>query len=287
MMVVALINLLSFLDLMTISNYTETAYLNRLKGISTTAAPFHYYGLNSADSDDGSSEVTLTYASGRAIYYPSHYSSPSTNGLHREIKSTEAVVFGAAILASAGISHFSVWDAPTDGNCLYVGKFQTSLGVANPMSFGLGNPILIPSGGISVKTVAAKWGRAEVDKQLRFLTEVNLNALSVTYAALHTALNSDGTGAEVTATIRPAGRILIPANLWSAITSSGNSSQIATASVIDFGASAGSVGSLTHLSFWDAATGGNLIGFASRDPMDIAIGDPVLISVGGVIWRID
>ena len=272
---------------MTISNYTETAYLNRLKGIATTVAPLHYYGLNSADSDDGSGEVTLTYASGRAIYYPVFYSSPTTNGLYREIKSTEAVGFGAAILASAGISHFSVWDAPTGGNCLYVGKFETSLRVANPISFGMGNLILIPTGGVSVKTVPAKWGLAEVDKQLRFLTTLNLNALSVTYAALHTALNSDGTGAEVTTTIRPAGRILIPAGLWSAIESSGNSSQIVSISGIDFGASAGSVGSLTHLSFWDAATGGNLIGFASRDPMDIAIGDPVLISMGGVIWKIN
>jgi hypothetical protein len=265
---------------MALTIYSKETLLNRYKNTGATAPTTHYIGLNSADSEDGSGEITATYLPARATYTATNYSAPATIGLDRVIKNSVEAALGTSIAASpiGGIPNFSIWDAVTGGNCLYVGTFENSEGTANPLTFGDASPVAIPIDGIILKLSIAGFGIAELDTMLGFFKGTNLVALANTYAGIFTALANDGTGTEVTPTVRVAGRLTIPPTSWGAIATSGIIRRLPNSTSIDFGASAGSAGFVSQLGIFDAATAGNLIGIGNISA-NIGTGDPVLVAV--------
>lgn len=80
-------------------------------------------------------------------------------------------------------------------------------------------------------------------------------------------------GTEVTTTIRPAGRVAVG---FGTVTSRA----VANAANIDFGAAAAGA-TITHAAIFDAASGGNMLGFTPLDnSRTIAVADPVVIPAG-------
>ena len=103
------------------------------------------------------------------------------------------------------------------------------------------------------------------------------------YVSLHTAdPTRAGTIAEVTTTVRVAGRPSIAATNWSAVAViAAGVLETSNTAAIDFGNSANVVASVTHFGLWDAASGGNFLeGAALPAPIAIAAGSPVAVPIG-------
>ena len=264
---------------MALTIYAKTALLNRYKNTGTTAPATLYIGLNSADSETGASEITSTYFAARAAFTATNFGAPATIGSDRVIKNTVAAALGTSIAVSParGIPNFSVWDAVTDGNCLYVGDFQNVSGVASPLAFGAATAVSIPINGIALKLSIASFGIAELDKFLGLFSGTNLAALAISYAGIFTSLTTDGVGTEVTTTVRPAGRLAIPTASWGAITTSGIIRELSNIADINWGTSAGNAGFVTAIGIFDAVTAGNLIGIGTISAT-ISTGDPAFVS---------
>ena len=272
---------------MTISNYLEAQYINHaVKGVNMpTALTNLFFSLHSADpSDTGANEVTSTYLSGRASYASSNFSTPATNGNNRQIANSSSLSLGTAIASSTGIPFLGIWDASTGGNFLWAIKVQTSAGVDNPLIFGSGDAILFATGAVTLSLDILKWSIYIRDIQLNWLKGTTaLAAISTSYMGLHSTLFADGTGTELTTTVRTAGRLAILSTAWDAITTSGVATITKNSNNIDFGLSAGNAFGYTRVGFWNAASAGNLIFIGvSLAPQDILTGTTVLFTAGSI-----
>jgi hypothetical protein len=109
------------------------------------------------------------------------------------------------------------------------------------------------------------------------------------YISAHTAdPGRTGVTAEVTTTIRVAGRPLITATDWSAIATVSGARQTDSTAVIDFGNAAGAVtGDVSHLGFWDASSGGNCLATgALTASVPVGLGALVQIPIGLISWNL-
>ena len=265
-----------------LTDYTETAFLNFLRGTNLPTAPTTVYiGLNSADDDAGGSEVTATYLSGRAAYTASNFTSPATVSVQRQIKNSTLITVGTAIAIGASVPNFSVWDSLTGGNCLWSGAFVDGVGAASPLSFGIGDTITIPINGLILNLSLTGTSIYLRDKELNWLRGTGAGTAPTTYAGLATAVNADGTITEVTTTVRVAGRVTVSA--WDAVGTSAPNKFTRNTNSINFGASAGAVTNLSHMILMDAATSGNLLKFPALPlARNVAASDPVIWQAGKV-----
>lgn len=104
------------------------------------------------------------------------------------------------------------------------------------------------------------------------------------YVGLHNGDPTDaGTGGtEVTTTIRTAGRV---AATFGTITTNAGANTAANSAIVDFGAAAGAVATMTHFGIWDAASGGNLL-YAdplTGQPISVALGNLVSFPIGTLV----
>jgi hypothetical protein len=117
------------------SDYLETALLNlTLRQTAFTAPATIYVALHTADpGDTGASEVAAGWyarvASG-AFAAPSGGASSNSS----------TITFNAVTGAGVTITHVSLWDASTAGNCLYADALSSSktLAVSDVLSFAAG-----------------------------------------------------------------------------------------------------------------------------------------------------
>lgn len=258
--------------------YFDTKQVEYLRGTALGTPPSLYIGLNSADSNDGSSEVTSTYLPSRAAYTGSSFGSPTTVGTNRVITNSTAVALGTSIAPSTGISHFSIWDAISEGNCLFVGTFVSG-STPTPLVFSSGIAVSIPVNTLTISLSITSHSIYLRDIYLNWIKGTSAPTAPTTYAGIATAAAADGTVTEVTTTVRVAGRVLVSA--WDAIATLGNYKFTINTNAINFGSSAGAVTGVTHFPLWDAASGGNLLVFpALASPRDIGIGNPVSLDAG-------
>ena len=272
---------------MTLSNYLETQYINHaVKGANLpTALTNLFFSLHSVDpADTGANEVTSTYLSGRASYTSSNFTSPATNADNRQITNTAILNYGNAIAASSGIPFLGIWDAATGGNFLWSIKLQTSSGADSPLIFGNGDTVQFAIGAIALRLDILKWSIYIRDIQLNWLRGITgVAAIATSYMGLHSTLFADGTGAELTTTVRAAGRLAIASTAWDAIATSGVATITKNSNNIDFGLSAGNAFGYTRIGFWNAASAGNLIFIGvSLAPQDITTGMPVFFTAGSI-----
>jgi len=114
------------------------------------------------------------------------------------------------------------------------------------------------------------------------------NAMPGAPAACYVALfngNPKASGAEVTATIRAAGRVAIT---FDAIADDGVDNQITNSATVDFGEAAGDVANLDYVGIFDAASGGHLL-FSKvlpGGPFAVATGTPVKFLTGDLTFTI-
>lgn len=91
------------------------------------------------------------------------------------------------------------------------------------------------------------------------------------------------TGAEVTTTIRVAGRV---PPTWGAVPNDGTTNTLANSAIADFGAAAGAA-TVTHVALFDASTSGNMISVdALAAPETIAALDPVSFPIASLNFTI-
>ncbi len=121
------------------TNYAETAVVDWLLGGATPTRPTtRYLALHTADPTETGSTGEL-----------------SGSGYSRQ-----AITFGAASSGSASntsthtftatgswgtVTHFSIWDASTAGNCLYKGALTTSRTVATGESLTVASAAIVVS----------------------------------------------------------------------------------------------------------------------------------------------
>lgn len=264
-----------------LSNYLETKYLEHLVGIANlpTALSTVYIGLNSADDDTGGSEVTTTYLAGRVAYSTSGFSSPSTASGYRRISNSAAIPLGTAIAAATSIPYYSIWDAASGGNCLWVNPFVNSSNVPTPFDFDSGDNISILANTLYLELSIADFSIYIRDVQLNWIKGATAPSAVAPYIGLATAATADGAVTEVTSTVRVAGRIQVSG--WDAVSASGDYQFTQNTAAINFGSSAGSVTGLDFAPAWDAASGGNLLIFPALPvARDISTGDPVVWDAG-------
>ena len=274
---------------MSLSNFLGTQFINHaLKGANMPTAPTNlFFSFHSADPvDTGANEVTATYLSGRTSYTASSFSAIATSGINRRIANSAILNMGTTIAASpvGGITHLGIWDASTSGNFLWAIRLENSSGTATPLVFANGNSIQFAIGAIVLSLDILKWSIYMRDMQLNWVKGTAATAaIATSYMGLHSLLLTDGTGTELTTTVRAAGRVAIASSAWDALTTSGLATITKNTNNIDFGMSAGNATGYTQIGFWTAASAGNLI-FAgtSLAPQNIATGDPVLFTAGSI-----
>ncbi len=100
---------------------------------------------------------------------------------------------------------------------------------------------------------------------------------SVYIALFSTDPTNAGSGTEVTATVRVAGRL---AASFGTVSTSGSGASMSNSAIVDFGVSAGAV-TITHFALYDAASAGNLIMFGPLTvSKTLAIGDSAKFNTG-------
>lgn len=125
---------------MTASNYLELEVLDHvLGGADYTRPATVYVGLHTADPGEtgATGEVSGNNYS-RASVTNNSTNWPAASG---GSKSNGASITFATPSGSWGtVTHFSIWDAATTGNCLFKGALTASqtIGSGNAVSFGVG-----------------------------------------------------------------------------------------------------------------------------------------------------
>lgn len=256
------------------SNYLEEKILLWIAGTTFPSAPATlYFSAHSADpSDTGASEVTSTYFSGRASYTSSNFTSASTVGTTRQIKNSALIDFGTSI-AAGSVPWIGIWDAATSGNFLCSFQLVTSSNVAEPLTFGNGDPVTISANTLELNFSITRFSVYLIDAIIGWFKGTTFpSAPTTVYAGLYTALTTSNVGTEVTTSIRVAGRVAVS---FGSVTDEGTAKILKNDAIVDFGASANSVTGVYIVGLLDAATSGNLIGFGQFDPIDIIATRPV------------
>jgi hypothetical protein len=127
------------------SDYLEAAVLNHIFRTSTLAKPTNVYvSLHSADpGDTGTSELVSSgsYARVAVTSADASWSAPADSGTSKQIANAASVTFPTPTIDWGTITHFGLWDAPTNGNFLGGGALGTSRAVLSgdvAPQFGIG-----------------------------------------------------------------------------------------------------------------------------------------------------
>lgn len=131
---------------MALSDYTQLANLNWLKGTAFPAAPSAVYValFNGSPTDTGTAgtEVTTTIrAAGRPTVT---FGTPSAGTAAATLANSAAVDFGAAA-GAATVTHVALFDAATAGNMLWYGTVS-----GQPVSVAAGANVTFDSGDLSL-----------------------------------------------------------------------------------------------------------------------------------------
>jgi hypothetical protein len=133
-----------------------------------------------------------------------------------------------------------------------------------------------------------------------YLADANLNWLRGTtfpsaapvnlFLSLHDEdPGPNGTSGDVTATLRPAGRVVVAGTNFSAPTNAvdGLGRQCSNTVVISITESAAAAAAVTHVGFWSASTGGNFLTYGLvTPPTNFLTGDIIRFPTGQLVIRI-
>jgi hypothetical protein len=266
---------------MGLSIYLLDKFLNHhFKGTAAGTAPTTLYAsIHSADPAlTGANEVTGTYFSGRASYTASNFSAPATSGSYRQIVSTAALNFGTAIAAGSNLPYFGFWDASTSGNFLGGFAFTDVFGSAILLNFGNGDSVSRAIGTVKIGLDILCWSIYARDLQLNWLKGTGMgSAPSTNDVALATALATDGTITEITATVATGGRFSLASSGWSSISTVSGRRQIQNTNDINFGNAIAAATGFNAIGLFSST---NLIVFSPVSTQNIIVGQELIIPAG-------
>lgn len=256
--------------------FTKNAWLNRYKNTGTTADSSIWISIHDADPlDTGANEVTTDFASGRAAYDATNFTSPSGT-IARSISTTANITFGSAI-ASGTAPFFGAWTSETGGSFITGLTVRTDLGVANPITFATGESIDVDAGTLTISLPINNFSSYEVDNILNFIKGTNLAGLANLYARLVTP----------TGEITMGSRLAIASTIWDDIAVISNISEIKNSLKINFADATETLAGITGIGFWNTSTSGNKIFETVRSPVDIVSGQKLFVSANKLKVRVN
>jgi len=114
---------------MSISNYFETALLDVVRGVNPTVSGT-YIQLHTGDpTEDGTGSVA-----GESTRQSASWSAASGDSI-----ATSGTVTWVDVSTSETLSHWSLWDAVSGGNCLWYGSLSGTASVAAGDTFQVTN----------------------------------------------------------------------------------------------------------------------------------------------------
>lgn len=248
-----------------LSLYTRNKLVDWINGKANM--PAHattYLALFHGDPSSGGTETTTTICAGRVAV--SSTMSSSTGGAASSTNGSD-ISFTSSALADSVIDYIAAFDASTSGNLIWY-KAITSNNVyaGNMVKFLTGTLVVTAGGDLSAysKDYLVNWLTGKAD----------FPATTNRYYSLWDGAPAGG-GVEVTATVRPAGRIMFTGSMAAA--SAGGASN---SSVIDFGNASGSA-TIAYTAAHDGNPGGNLIisHAITGSAQTITAGNPVRVPV--------
>lgn len=124
---------------MSVSNYGENKILDAFFNATSFSVATPYLALHTADPGEAGTTAEVTGTNGVSRVSVSFGAAASGT-----VTSDADATFAAATGSLGTITHVSLWDASTAGNCLWTGALTASQAVATGVAFR------IPSGSLSV-----------------------------------------------------------------------------------------------------------------------------------------
>jgi hypothetical protein len=121
------------------SNYAETAVVDWLMGGATPTRPTtRYIAFHTGDPGEtgAASEVTATGYVRTVMTFNAASGGAATNA---------STVNMTMSTAAGTVNYFSIWDAATSGNCLYISNV-----LGTPRTYGAGDTLTVAAGAITV-----------------------------------------------------------------------------------------------------------------------------------------
>jgi hypothetical protein len=124
---------------MSVANYAENKLLDAVFNNTSFAVTMPYIALHTADPGENgtTSEVTGT---GGTVRIAASFAAASSGSM----VSDADITFAAATSSLGTVTHISIWDAVSSGNCLWSGALTSS------QSVPIGVAFRIPSGSLTV-----------------------------------------------------------------------------------------------------------------------------------------
>lgn len=251
-----------------LSTYSKNALVQWLDGkADMPAAATVYLALFNGDPSGAGTEVTTTVCSGRLAI--SSAMGTSSGGAGSATHAAD-LVFTTSALAAATVNYVAAYDAATNGNLLWY-RSVTSNAVA------IGNTVKINAGVLIVTAGGDLTSTYTKDYLVNWMTgKASFPAKTDRYMALFNG-DPQGAGAEVTGTIRPAGRID-----FTSLMADASSGSAANTSIINYGSAAAGA-TVSHTAAFDDASAGHLLcsHALTGGTQNITTGNPVYIPIGG------
>lgn len=124
---------------MSISNYLEAAWLNTVRGggsgVTFTAPASVHVQLHTADPTDAGTTAVAGNTVRQAIAFGAAANPAGT-------LTSSATVTWTSVSTTETYTHFTLWDASTSGNCLWIGALSTSASVTAGDTFQITSLVL-------------------------------------------------------------------------------------------------------------------------------------------------
>jgi hypothetical protein len=248
-----------------LSVYSANALVNWISGVGNMpAATTVYLSLWNGDPESGGAEITSTVSAGRIALTSMSTSSAGAGSS----TNSSALTWTSSATGGGTLTYLGGSDASTSGNLLW--KQAISSNVINT-----GNAVQMLAGGLTI-TAGGDESAYSMDYLVNWMTgTASFPAATARYLSLWNGAS------EVTATIRPAGRLSL-----SGLIASASGKAAANTSIISFG-NAATGASITLDAIYDAATSGNLIRSKALTggTQTISTGNPVSYQIGSFVLQ--
>jgi len=259
---------------MNISNYLEHQLIRHTLGIAAYTPPTStYIGILSDLSNDGD---IITEFSGSNYQRQQVTATGFSSAASGATANVSSIVWPAALANWGSASYIGVFDSIAAGNLLWWGALTIAKAVSTSAIFR------IDAGELDIGAAGA-FSLYSRNGILNLTLRNNSPAFS-SPAAIYAGIGTIS-GAYNDSLSEPSAGY--SRTLVTAFTSAGNGVYTISAPQIEFTASGGNWGLMTHLGLFDAASGGNLIYALQLNPSrSVYDGDGILFEAGSVVIRV-
>lgn len=251
------------------NNYLENAFLDHVLGRATLARPATWVSLSTSDFGEAGTGVSEPAGGSYARVQVTSWTAAAS----RFVENFATITFPTATDSWGSVSHWAICDSSAGGNVLAYGQLATPKNIVN------GNKPSIAAGEIDVTINASGITTYLANKMLNHIFTITSYASPSVYVGLSTAAPLD-TGSGMTEVYSWAyARITTTASNWQP--ASGGITYNCTS--LTFTAPTGQWGTMTHVGWMDASSGGNILFYAALGTSQApSTGDTVYFVVGSL-----